>query len=221
MKPNYTHINFLLDRSGSMSSIKDETITSFNVFIDEQKKLNVGDCTMTIVQFDNQNPHEVICDFVSIKDVKKLDGTIFVPRGCTPLLDAIGQCINETGVRLSKMKEEDRPSVVIFVTMTDGIENASTIFTKDAILSKIKHQTDSYNWKFVYLGANQDAILVASKLGISAGNAMSYAHTGDGVVRAMKATSDGVSMTRLCSGSVKDFYTTHQKQEQENLVDNA
>jgi hypothetical protein len=91
-----------------------------------------------------------------------------VPRGMTALLDAVGRAVNETGERLAKMPEQDRPSLVIFVVMTDGEENSSKEFTKAQIKEMIEHQQNVYHWQFTFLGANQDAFAEAGGLGIDA-----------------------------------------------------
>ena len=97
-----------------------------------------------------------------------------VPRGSTALLDAVGRAINETGERLAKMNEEDRPGLVVFVVMTDGEENSSQEFSKDQIKQMITHQQDTYGWHFTFLGANQDAFAEAGALGIHAAGVANF-----------------------------------------------
>ena len=106
MKKGYTHVAFLLDRSGSMNSIRYDTIGGFNSFIKDQKK-EEGECTFSMVQFDHG--YEVIHDFEEMKEISLLNGKSYVPRGTTSLLDALGRSITETGEKLSGMDEEDRP----------------------------------------------------------------------------------------------------------------
>ena len=130
MKKDYTHISLVLDRSGSMDSVKADTIGSFNTFLKEQKE-NPKECTFTLVQFDNE--YEIIHDFVSLKKSKNLTEKTFVPRGMTALYDAIGRTINSVGQKLADMSEEDRPERVIFVVLTDGEENSSKEFHRDQI----------------------------------------------------------------------------------------
>jgi hypothetical protein len=171
MKANYTDINIVLDRSGSMATVQQDTIGGFNTFLAKQKA-EAGEATLTLHQFDDQ--FETTFDNVAIADVPDLTNLTFVPRGWTALYDAIGMSIVKAGIRLGAMKEEDRPSKVIFVILTDGDENRSSEYDGIKINAMIKEQTDKYNWDFVFLGANQDAIKTGATLGIKGGMAMSY-----------------------------------------------
>jgi len=220
MKKDYTHITFILDRSGSMNSIKMDTIGGFNTFIDDQKKVD-GDCTMTLVQFDSVEAYKVLNDFESMDKVEKLSTDNFVPRGGTPLRDAVGRGINETGAKLAVMKEEDRPEKVIFVILTDGEENSSTEFTQDSQIEKmITVQEKDFNWKFVFLGANQDAMVVARGMGISSNNTLSFGATVKGTKNAFKSVSDNMTYYRgmsqdqaQCSSYFMDVDRDAQKSE--------
>ena len=199
MNLNLTDVNILLDRSGSMESCRVEAENGVNHFIESQKK--DGDVNLTLAQFDNE--FEYVTRNTPIKQVGKFK---LVPRGMTALLDAVGRLINETGERLSKMNESDRPGLVVVVIVTDGIENASHEFTKSQIKSMIERQTKDYNWQFTYLGANQDAFGEARGLGIDDdatvlyGNNKTYQTFGvlDNSVKRMKlARASGQSV--LCS----------------------
>jgi hypothetical protein len=173
MKSGYCHIHTILDRSGSMHEIRDDVIGGFNTFIEEQKKLP-GEVTVTLVQFDDQNPYEVVHDFVRLPDVPALTKDTFVPRGLTPLLDAMGRGINDCGQRLSQMTESDRPEKVIFCIFTDGQENHSREFTKEQITKMIKEQTDLWKWEFLFLSCDLSAIDDAVSYGISKSHTMSF-----------------------------------------------
>jgi hypothetical protein len=193
MKPNYTDINIVLDRSGSMQSIKADTIGGFNAFL-EQQKVTPGEATITLAQFDDV--YEVVYRAIPLPQAPELNGETFVPRSATALLDAIGRTINETGTRLSKLREADRPSQVIFVILTDGEENSSVEFTAQHINQMIRHQRDVYKWEFIFLGANQDAITTASELGMSGGQALTYAASPQGTQAAFKAVARNVARFR-------------------------
>lgn len=186
-----TDITLILDRSGSMNSIKTDTIGGYNTFVEGQKAAP-GEALFTLIQFSNA--YEPVYQGRPIADVPPLTAETFVPMGGTALLDAMGRAINEAGARFSAMAEADRPSRVIFVILTDGEENASREFNKPTIGEMVKHQTDAYGWTFVYLGANQDAIKVAGGLGLLAMNSMTY--TGENVKSSFEATSRGVSALR-------------------------
>jgi hypothetical protein len=173
MKPNahYTEIAFILDRSGSMESCQQAAIDGFNQFLDDQQKTE-GLAKLTLVLFDDE--YLVAVSSVPAQEVVPLTDDTYQPRGCTALLDAIGQTIDDLGLRLAALAEKDRPGQVIVAILTDGLENASQRFTWKQIAGKIKHQTDTYKWIFLFLGANQDAIATAANLSIAANNAASY-----------------------------------------------
>jgi hypothetical protein len=156
-----TDIIVVLDRSGSMASIGEATVSGFNSFVKEQKAAE-GDAFLTLVQFDNQ--YEVNYKEKHVKKVEDLVyGETFVPRATTALHDAIGRTINETKT------END----VVFVIITDGFENSSREFDGKAINKLIEEKKKS-GWNFLFLGANQDAIKTGTDLGISASNSMTF-----------------------------------------------
>jgi len=174
MKANYTDITIVLDRSGSMDCVKDDTIGGVNQFLKSQQAVP-GEATFSLVQFDN-----VIEDVVwgvPLGAAQPLTSETFVPRGSTALLDAIGQTIDRVGQSLAAMNEPERPDKVVFVIVTDGLENASSVFTRHKIDGMIAHQRDQYQWQFLFLGANQDAIATAASLNISAESALTYSGT--------------------------------------------
>ena len=165
---NYTHIAFLLDRSGSMQRIKTDTEGGFDAFIAGQRKQS-GRCTVTLAQFDTE--YEILHRAVNIAEVGAL---ALAPRGSTALLDSIGRLIVETGEYLAGMPEDERPGAVIVGIMTDGLENASHEWTRPAIKALIEDQEGKYGWTFSYMGANQDAIEVGAGLGVSAERSLTY-----------------------------------------------
>jgi hypothetical protein len=112
----------------------------------------------------------------------------------TALYDALGKTINTVGQELAALDESERPGLVQFVIITDGMENASREFTSDAVKNLITHQTEKYNWDFVFVGSNQDAVLTASTLGISAGSALTYDNATVGAASA--SWGDYVTTTR-------------------------
>lgn len=195
MKQGYTHITVILDRTGSMESVKTDTIGGFNKFLKDQKAVP-GEATLTLVQFDHQDPYEVIQDFVPIQEAKDLTTATFVPRGWTPLLDAIGRGINDLGAKLAAKPEDQRPEKVLFVILTDGYENASKEFSREKVFELIKTQTDVFKWQFMYLGANQDAIAVGAGIGIPKTASMQYTCSSTGVAATFNAASAQVSSYR-------------------------
>ena len=188
MKTNYTHVAILIDRSGSMRSIKSDVIGGFNQLIEDQKKLP-GELTVSLVQFDEMGglKYDTLNNFSPVNEVILLNESNYVPRGFTPLNDALGRLINETGEKLALMNEEDRPEKVLIVSITDGLENKSTEFTKQGIKEMIESQESIYNWKFLYIGANQDAFAEGSSRGIGAN--YGFAATAKGTKKMNKVMS--------------------------------
>ena len=165
---NLTHIYLLLDRSGSMQSIKADTEGGFAAFVEEQKR-TPGDCRVTLAQFDNH--YEVVYTDRPIAEVPALD---LQPRGSTALLDAMGRLITDAGAQLAALPDDQRPGTVIVAIMTDGHENASQEWTHPAIKALVEQQTGQWGWQFLYMGADQDAIEVGRNIGIGAAHSVTY-----------------------------------------------
>lgn len=169
MRSDLTDVTLVIDRSGSMQQVRGDAEGGVNAFIKEQAK-QPGEALLTLVQFDTE--YEFVHKAVPMKQVTDY---VLEPRGMTALLDAVGKAINETGERLAKMAEADRPGLVIFVIVTDGHENSSKEFTKAQIKEMIERQQSIYKWQFTFLAANQDAFAEAGGLGIVAASAANYA----------------------------------------------
>lgn len=193
MKTNFTDITIVLDRSGSMETVRKDTIGGFNSFVEAQRKIP-GDCNVSLVQFDDQ--YEPLYTGRKVSEAPLLTTETFVPRGVTALLDAIGKTIIATGARLSAMPEADRPEKVLFVIVTDGGENASREFTRAKVFEMIGHQKAAYKWDFVFIGANQDAISVGASLNIAAGSSITYAANAQGTQAAFVSASNYAASTR-------------------------
>lgn len=207
MRRDLTDLTMVIDRSGSMSAIKDDAEGGINQFIDNQKDHLLGDCLLTLVQFDTKY------DFVHKgKPIKDVDKYTLVPRGNTALLDAVGRAIVETGERLKAMAEADRPGLVVFVIVTDGQENSSQEFKLAKIKEMIQHQQDAYKWQFTFLSSGLDAFGDAAAMGItrSATSPMAlgshvagYAGASANVARMRSATMTG--------GKVVNSYTDDER----------
>lgn len=188
MRSDLTDITLVVDRSGSMSSVRQEAEGGINAFIAEQAK-EPGEALLTLVQFDTQ--YEFLHHGVPIAEVEEYH---LVPRGMTALLDAVGRAIHEVGERLAKLEEAQRPGLVIFVVMTDGLENSSREFTKQQIHQMIQHQQEKYQWQFTFLGADQNAFAEARAMGIdTAGTANFSKHK---VTDAYSSTTSKISRMR-------------------------
>lgn len=209
MKKDLTELVFVLDKSGSMRSLTSETIKNFNQLIEDQKK-DSKDCRVSLLLFDNQR--DLVYQNVTLNEVPELTAERYSQNGMgyTALLDSLGGMVYEVGRRLYNTPEHDRPEQVIFVVMTDGLENASRDYTKDQVAKMVKIQQDKYNWKFMFLGANFDAFNEAQQLGFMPGSSTSYKASTVGTqaayidishnVRKMRATasaSAGEAMAEL------------------------
>lgn len=192
MRQDYTHITVILDRTGSMESIRDDTIGGFNTFLKKQKA-EPGTATLTLVQFDTQEPYEVIHRFKPIREVPELSRETYVPRASTPLLDALGRGINDLDKSIADLKEEDRPSKVVVVVVTDGQENSSCEFRKDQIEKMVKEKTEKSAWQFVFLSADLVAIGDAMSVGIHADAVLLFEKTGKGSSGAWASLSQRTS----------------------------
>ena len=198
MQNDLTDIIMLLDRSGSMASIRDDTVGGINTFLDAQRQAT-GRATFTLAQFDHA--YEVKRTAEPLESIAPLTSADFQPRGSTALLDAMGRLINETGARLAAMPEDRRPGKVLFVVVTDGEENSSHEFTADRVKEMTTHQSDHYQWEFAFLGANIDSFATAKTVGVPAGNTMNFAATSDGVQLCSATLSAGATHYR--SGNAK------------------
>ena len=202
-------IIILLDRSGSMHSVKKETISGYNNFLGEQKKLK-SKVSISLFQFDDR--FQTDYEMVDIGNVKRLNDDTFVPRGLTALLDAIGNTIKITNKRYKTLESNNIPDKTIFVIITDGQENNSTKYNRDRIFKKIRKMEEENKWEFVFLGANQDAICEANKYGINAKRAMSYAADAIGTKNMFFSLSDNI---RASVANEEDFEFTDEQREKQ------
>lgn len=194
MNKNLTDITILVDKSGSMASIRADAIGGINTLVAEQKKLS-GEANFTLIQFNTK--YELVHNAISIQNVPEIN---LVPSGGTALLDAIAKAIIDTGKRLSSIPESERPSLVVFCIVTDGEENSSKISTLQQVKEMIQHQENVFNWKFQYLAANQDAIKVGGSMGIQTSvdyaprnTRQLYAACSNSIGRMRSQTSKGLS----------------------------
>lgn len=208
MKRDFTYITLVLDRSGSMANIAVATRNGVNRFLEKHKELP-GDCYVTLIQFSDCY-EEHFCGPIS-----KNTDLAYRPCGSTALLDALGRSITDTGKRLSSMAESERPDKVLFVVVTDGYENASQEFTFEKIDAMIRHQREVYGWEFIFLGANQDAIATASRIGIDTRNAMTYMANDIGT-RCAYATVTGSTMRYRSKGNPASLNFTDEDRKQQS-----
>jgi len=201
VKEGLSDIVVLLDRSGSMMKIRDDAIGGFNGFIEDQKAVP-GEAVVTLVQFDTQDPHEVVYGRTSLGEVPELTGDTYMPRASTPLYDALAFTIDHIGGILDKLPEEEKPEHVVFAILTDGLENSSREYDKAAVFARVSHQQEKWGWKFIYLGANQDAMVEAAFLGIK------YDPQGQNIANFVASAEGTEKAYRSASRSATHYRTT-------------
>ncbi|MBU6233795.1 MAG: VWA domain-containing protein [Acidobacteria bacterium] len=183
-----THIYFVLDRSGSMGSIADDVIGGFNAFLANQKAEG-DDALMTFVQFDSQNAQEYLCVNSAIGTVAELNRQTYVPRGGTPLFDAMGFTMSLALQREIELKAASKPAEnVVFITFTDGQENASAEYTRERIFNLVNLKQEE-GWTFVFMGANQDAYAAGGDIGVGMANASNWVADSAGTTLAFRDLS--------------------------------
>ena len=214
MKDGYTHIAVILDRTGSMESIRDDTIGGFNAFLGAQKT-EPGLATLTLVQFDSQDPYEIVYQFKPMAEVPQLTRETFVPRASTPLLDAMGRGINDLEKNIVDMSEEERPSRVVMVVITDGQENSSREFRKDQIEKMIKEKQEKSAWQFVFLSADLAAIGDALASGMHAASVLGHDKDRQGTSAAWASLSRRIADYR--AGKKEDVSFTDEDRAQQKI----
>lgn len=215
MKKGLTELVFILDRSGSMSGLEDDTIGGYNALLEKQKK-EAGEAVITTVLFDDK--YELLHDRISLNGVAPITDREYFVRGCTALLDAVGKTINKIGNVQKNAIDSERAEKVMFVITTDGMENASREYSYDKIRTMIERQKERYGWEFIFLGANIDAVQTAARFGIDADRAANYHADSEGTQLNYKVVSEAVSCfraSRAISGDWKkqidDDYKSRQR----------
>ena len=160
-----TEIVFILDRSGSMGGREEDVIGGFNRMIADQQQKE-GECFVSTVLFDDVS--EVLMNRVPVKDVRPLTDKDYNVRGCTAYFDALGRAIRHHIYIQRCLPEEKRSEKVLFVVMTDGLENASREYTGENLRRLVKEEQDKWGWEFMFIGAGIDAIEAAKDIGIKA-----------------------------------------------------
>ena len=186
---------FILDRSGSMAGLEEDTIGGFNAMLEKQKK-EPGECYVTTVLFD----HEILTlhDRLRLQDVPALTDSDYAVRGCTALIDAIGMTVKHVEDIHRYQRKEDVPAHTLFVITTDGLENASKEYSADKVKKMIEKKKEE-GWEFLFIGANIDAVGTAQGFGISADRAVNYHADHKGTEVLYRCVSNAVSGVRACA----------------------
>ena len=192
MNKNLTEIIFILDRSGSMAGLESDTIGGFNGLIRKQKQAE-GEAFVTTVLFNHNT--EILHDRLPVADVPDMTDKDYAVRGCTALLDAVGESVARTDLIQKHVREEDRPAKTMVVITTDGLENASSRYTYADVKALIEAQK-AEGWEFVFLGANIDAAEEAQRIGIAPSRAVNFVSDEEGTALNFKALNKAVGAVR-------------------------
>ena len=199
MNNNLTELVMILDRSGSMQGLEKDTIGGYNGMLEKQKS-GEGDVLVTTILFDDRS--EMIHDRVNIREIVPITDKEYYVRGCTALLDAVGDAIRHIEGIHKYAREEDRPGKTVFVITTDGYENASRHYGYNDVKRMIEQQKEK-GWEFLFLGANIDAANVAAKVGIAPDRAANYVHDSVGTALNYECVSEAVCEMRMTGAMPK------------------
>ena len=195
MKKGLTELVFILDKSGSMGGLEKDTIGGYNSMLEKQKAVP-GECLITTVLFDND--YELLHDRIDIRAVSPITEKEYAVGGSTALLDAIGRTIHKIGNAQMNTADDYRVEKVMFVIITDGEENSSREYSAEKVKAQIQRQKEKYDWEFIFLGANIDAVETAGRFGIAPDRAQNYHADSEGTALNFRVMSDAVATFREC-----------------------
>lgn len=217
MKKNHTSMLFIIDRSGSMRPLADDTIGGFATVLEDNRKVD-GTADVTIMLFDHE--FSQIADHVDIQEVSPLDKSTYVPRGMTALLDAVGMAVSGEIAHQETLSDDEKPENTLVTIITDGHENASMEWTYQRVKDLLTAVQEERQWVVSFLGANIDATREADNLGIRQGMAANYVADGAGTASAYGSVS---KMQRMMRGvkrgsmSAEAYRSTVDSLAQESL----
>ena len=214
MNKELTEMVFILDRSGSMAGLEDDTIGGFNAMVKKQQK-EEGKALISAVLFSDRS--NVIYDRVDIEKVEPMNDRQYQVGGCTALLDAVGEAIRHIRNVHKYAREEDRPAKTVFVITTDGMENASREYDHKKVSGMIREQQEK-GWEFLFLGANIDAVAAARDLGIREDMAVEYEADSEGTELNFEAVSGAIGSLRrrevldaFWKADIEEYHTKRSK----------
>ena len=210
MKKGLTELVFILDESGSMSGMEADTIGGFNSMIDKQRR-EAGEAYVSTVLFSNES--RVLHDRVDLAKVEPMTAKDYTPGGCTALLDALGGAIHHIGNVHKYAREEDVPEHTVFVITTDGMENASHMYSRAEVKRMVERQKERYGWEFLFLGANMDAIAAAEGIGIGWDRAVKYVQDTAGMELNYRVVSDTLCAMRMSRPVAADWKAEIEEDE--------
>ncbi|WP_373778423.1 hypothetical protein [Glaesserella sp.] len=200
-----TEVIFILDRSGSMSGLESDTIGGFNGMLEKQKKEHQNEAYITTVLFDDR--YELLHNRIPVSEIKAMTDKEYFVRGSTALLDAVGKTITQVKNNQAKLGKE-KADKVVFIIITDGMENASREFSLAEVKRLIETQKEKENWEFLFLGANIDAVSVAGSFGIDSSKAVKYKSDSRGTQKNYEVLNQAIQDVR--AGKALD---SHWKKE--------
>lgn len=212
-----SHVTFVLDSSGSMRKIEEDTIGGFNTFLSDQQD---EEGTASVSLYDFNTNVDTVYEGNPIEEAPQLTDTNYRPGGRTALYDAIATAIKGTDTYLASLDAEDRPENVIVVILTDGKENASET-GQQQIREQVEYRREEFEWEFLFIGANQDAALTAENVGIDRDKSLDMDHSGEGTQAAYESVSSNISQARQ-EGSAGEFdEADRQRQRDAGQSDNS
>lgn len=211
-KNGITEMVFIIDKSGSMAGMEEDTVGGFNAMIEKQKKLD-GKCYVSTVLFSNRS--SVLHDRVDIQKIEPMTEREYSVGGGTALLDAIGGAIHHIGNVHKYARNEDVPEHTIFVITTDGMENASCEYDSERVKQMIRRQEERYGWEFLFVAANIDAVETARNIGIRRERAANYKQTREGTHKVYEAVEYAMCSLR-CEAPLGDEWKEKLDNQEEN-----
>lgn len=212
IKNGITEMVFIIDKSGSMAGMEEDTVGGFNAMIEKQKKLD-GKCYVSTVLFSNRS--SVLHDRMDIQKIEPLTEREYCVGGGTALLDAIGGAIHHIGNVHKYARNEDVPEHTIFVITTDGMENASCEYDSERVKQMIRRQEERYGWEFLFVAANIDAVETARNIGIRRERAANYKQTREGTHKVYEAVEYAMCSLR-CEAPLGDEWKEKLDNQEEN-----
>ena len=202
MKKDLVEVIFILDRSGSMGGLEDDTIGGYNAMIEKQKKLE-GRALISTVLFDDR--YELLHDRVDLERINPMTSKEYYVRGTTAILDAMGISISNMINIQKNLARDDRAEKIMFIITTDGMENASREYNYDMVKKMVEYQKEKYGWEFLFLGANIDAIETATRFGIDSDRAANFHSDSEGTTLNYEVIGEAVYKFRADSKLSKDW----------------
>lgn len=216
MNENLTWIVEVLDSSGSMKKLKAETIESHNDFIEEQKTVE-GEAACFLTKFNTRI--EKVYENKKLEEIELLNENTYTPASYTRLYDALGVTIKEIKEKIKSLPDEEKPGKVLFVIITDGLENDSKQYNKDKVFEMISKR-EKKGWNFIYLGANQDAMAEGGQIGINKFNTVTWDASSAGIKTAFMATNSYAKKYRMAK-SMQEIQSLDLNQEYKDASNNS